>query len=248
MAADIDHVGRDTVIVEREHAEAVASEFVAGLIVPGEGHPGDLRRRTRQQVSLCPTRCQEIPLHPLMCCAQGILGALEHELRLYASEHDREVEGLGHVVVRAEAQGRHDVLALGLGGSHDDGELARRMFDAQSLEHLDSVDFRHHDVEQHHVEALCGDPVERLLAALRCLDRVTAANQTTREQVSIRLIVVHDKQVAELLAHDLKLAFSRRPSLISLIPRVGCFRTLESGRVARHFSLVAMVVTHECRL
>ena len=79
---------------------------------------------------------------------------LEGELGADACEDDGEIERLGEVIVGPQGQRLDHVGALALGGHHDDWQVEQRIDPAQELEHLQAVHARHHDVQQHQVEAV----------------------------------------------------------------------------------------------
>jgi hypothetical protein len=83
-----------------------------------------------------------------------VLGALQGQLGLDAREADREVDGLGDVVVGPELQGLDDVVALVLGRGHDDGQVGARLGLTDRAQDVDPRNARHHDVEEDEVEGV----------------------------------------------------------------------------------------------
>jgi hypothetical protein len=70
-----------------------------------------------------------------------------------AGEDDGEVDWLGDVVVGAEFERLHQVVALAEAGHHHDRQRARGVAGANLLEHLEAGHARHVHVEQHEVRA-----------------------------------------------------------------------------------------------
>jgi hypothetical protein len=79
---------------------------------------------------------------------------------------------------------------------HHDARRLRLL--AQTREHLEPVELRHPDVEQHEVEGLLAHALERLLAVHRLGDGVAGAPQLMRDQVPRRGVVVDDEDLAHV--------------------------------------------------
>jgi hypothetical protein len=60
----------------------------------------------------------------------------------------------------------------------------------QSLEHRDTVELGHDDVEQHHVEWLLAQDLERLLAACRGADTVALLLEAAGQEHPVERVVV----------------------------------------------------------
>ena len=127
-----------------------------------------------------------------------LLGA---QLGLDPGQGDGEIDRLDDVVVGAVVQGRDHVVAAGLGGRHDHRQLGLGMVAAQDLEHLDAVEAGHHDVQQHQVDRLAGDDLERPLAALGDLHLKALALEAPRQHVAVHLVVVDDEEGVILVFH-----------------------------------------------
>ncbi len=127
--------------------------------------------------------------------AMDLLGlAAQRELRLEARQHDRQVERLRDVVAGAAPQRLDDVLGLVAGRHHDHGQIRRGPALAHALEHVEPAEPRHHDVEQHGVEARRPEPRQRRRAVFRHLDQIAALPEATGQHLAVGLVVVHDQQ------------------------------------------------------
>ena len=101
-------------------------------------------------------------VHPddLLFFPGGGLGrAAQH--RLDPGLHLQDVEGLGHVIVRAVFQAQDLIHILALGGEHQDGHVAAL---PDALAHLDAVQLGQHHVQQHQVHLLLEKNLQCLLA------------------------------------------------------------------------------------
>ena len=70
-------------------------------------------------------------------------------------------EGLGEVVVGARLEPGHDVVGVGAGGDHHDRHIGAA---PDRPAHLEAVDAREHDVDEHHVGGLVLEVLEGVLA------------------------------------------------------------------------------------
>ena len=87
-------------------------------------------------------------------------------LQMALDPHDQlaRLPRLGDVVVGPALEPDNLVLLGGLGGEHDDGQVAGGQRLAQPPARLVAIHLRHHDVEQHDVGRLRGGERHRLLA------------------------------------------------------------------------------------
>ena len=74
--------------------------------------------------------------------------------------------GFGQIIDRAERDAAHHAVDLVERGYHDDGNVMQAAFGLEPLQHLVAVDIRHHDVEQHEIELLGSQQVQRGLAII----------------------------------------------------------------------------------
>jgi len=164
------------------------------------------------------------------CCPGGFggnggFGGLisNAQLALDPGEENREVDGLGHVVVGAAVQGLDDVFALGLRRGHDDRKPSLGVVLADLLQALDARHAGHHHVEEDQVDTPGRDALQgaRPVFGDRCV--ISLSGESTREHVSIVLVVVDNQDPTLLLrfvaAHSLAaqvpvptVARDRRPS------------------------------------
>ena len=139
--------------------------------------------------------------------ADLLLLALERQLGLDPRQDHREVEWLGHVVVRPGPQGLHHVLGGVTRGGHDDRQVGLRPPLADLPEDVEPAQPRHHHVEEDDVESPFAETVERLLPIDGGLHLKAPAAEPTREHVAVQLVVVHHQQ-----AHRAGVEGRRRPS------------------------------------
>ena len=140
----------------------------------------------------------------LLAFAQRGLGLATTELGLDTRHGHGEVDRLGHVVVRARIQGRDDVVTLVTRGHHDDGELRRRVRLADDLQHLETAQTGHFDVEENEHEAPRRKDLERLPAVDSDRDVVAVPLQSARQHVAVHLVVVDDEDRATLRSRCLR--------------------------------------------
>jgi hypothetical protein len=81
----------------------------------------------------------------------------EATLRLHAGDRLLEVNGLGDVVHRFDAEALEFALFGGAVGDEDDGDGARVLVRLEALANLDAVHIRHHHIEEDQVGPILGD-------------------------------------------------------------------------------------------
>ena len=86
----------------------------------------------------------------------GRIGVLQAEAQYLV--HFFFLDGLGEIVLSAEAHGLRDLASVAYAGEHDD--LGRRLRFANALQRLQSVSTRHHHVEQDEVGSVAFHFVE----------------------------------------------------------------------------------------
>ena len=131
------------------------------------------------------------------------LGAARHlgapQLGAHAAAELAQAEAvLGDVVVGADLEPEDLVDLLRLRREHDDRDDA---LGAEAAADLEAVDARHHDVEDHEVEALAGEGLERLLAVARGDDLVALLLEGEAQQLEDRLLVVDQQDARSGLVH-----------------------------------------------
>jgi hypothetical protein len=194
VAAHVEDVDADVTLVDPEDIERVARQLVAGTIPPGKTVARHVGLLARQQRLLHPRRRLQVAFHAGVGGGELVTRAFEGELGLHPRQDHQEVERLGDVVVGPELESADDVLALVLGGRHDDRKVGGCSRLADLPEDLHAVDPRHHDVEQDDVEGLPGNAFEGSLTILDGDDLVPASGEPAREHVAVHLVVVHDEQ------------------------------------------------------
>ena len=214
VPAHVQHAQAGVSVAEPEHVQVVPGELAARLERPREAGAGDLRRQRGEERPLDPRRRLQVAGVPVV--GRGQLGrrgpqflVVGVELRLQllhlgdrpaqrqlgadAGEHHRKVERLGDVVVGSQLERLDDVLALALGGHHDDRQFDERIDAAEELEHLQPVHAGHHDVEQDEVELPLAEQVDGLPAAPGGGDRVLVPLQPAGEPLAVQFLVIDDQ-------------------------------------------------------
>ncbi len=101
------------------------------------------------------------------------------------------LEGLGHVVVGAHPEAGHLVGDLAPRGEHQHGRVDAAL--AHRLEHLEAVQPRQADVEDHEVEGLGGRAGQPRLAVAGVLHRVALAAQAVVQREHEPRFVFHEQ-------------------------------------------------------
>ena len=91
---------------------------------------------------------------PRLTGAQRVLRALVGHLAGDPGQDHREIDRLGDVVIGAQLEGFDDVLALVPRGHHDDRQRGGFGVPAKDAEDVQAAPFRHHDVQEDHVEGM----------------------------------------------------------------------------------------------
>ena len=126
--------------------------------------------------------------------ANCILGSTPRHLIVHPRQHDGKVDRFRHIVIGAGFQGFDNVLRLGLGGHHDDGETRGRECLAKPAQDLHAVHVRHHHVEKHDVECLLLNEPQRLRAAIGFDDLESAFHKSARKHCAVVRDVVDDQK------------------------------------------------------
>ena len=101
--------------------------------------------------------------------------------------------------------------------------MLERRVALHDLEHLVAGELGHHDVEQHEVERLLRQSLERLASVLGDVHGVPIAPQTPRQEIAIHLVVVDDEDRARrhVCGRDL-VRDAHRAGLVSATGPDGC--------------------------
>ena len=102
------------------------------------------------------------------------------------------LEGLDHVIVRAEFKAHHTVGRIAEGGEENDGSGA--VHGAQAAAERKAVLAGHHDIENDEVGLLFLKAGEHGFTAVRHTDLKAVLAQVVRHEVAYILIVVHNKE------------------------------------------------------
>jgi hypothetical protein len=144
-------------------------------------------------------------------------------------QHDR-VERLRHEVLGAHLDGADRVLLIVQRGEHDHRDILQLIARLHALEHLEPVHARHKNIEQHEVEGLAAETVERRRTAGLGDGGEALALEAPRENLAIVGIVV-DYQDAPARARRTRRTLSRNLRPGGSGRRVGAAR--EAQQIAR---------------
>ncbi len=136
----------------------------------------------------------------LVGLAHLFLGPLAVRLNAHPRQGHGEIHGLGDVVVRAQAQGVDDVAAVCLAGDHDHRQGVLRIVFTDAAQHLQTIQVRHHHVEQHHVERLAFDHLQGALAAIRLRALEPLALEAAAEDHPVVGDIVDDQDARGLIS------------------------------------------------
>ncbi len=108
--------------------------------------------------------------------------------------HQRDlVHRLGEIFVGPRFQSDDDVLRIALGGDQDDRGERQGGILLEPAADLDTVEPRHHHVEQDQVRKMLSRRSQRRFAVGGLHDLVTIRLEPRVEDVAVRLVVVNDK-------------------------------------------------------
>ena len=121
--------------------------------------------------------------------AVGVDGAAQQ--RAHAREQLAKSERLDEIVVGSGVQARDAVVHLPAGGQHQHRGAVAAL--AKDTAHLQPVDVRHRDVQDHGLVAGRPEKVERLSAVRRLRDRVALERQGACQCALHRRLIVDDE-------------------------------------------------------
>ena len=104
---------------------------------------------------------------------------------------------LDHEIDRAGAHRRNDVIDAAMRGLHDDRQLVAGL--AQPSEHAESVEIRHHQIEDHAIDPAAvrqGKQLQRRVAVVERERLVAEFLQHALKQAALNRIVVDDEHAA----------------------------------------------------
>ncbi len=113
--------------------------------------------------------------------------------RLHAGEEHPGAEGLGHVIVGAELQARHDVGLLALGREHDDGDALRRLVGLEHPADLEPVEAGQHQVEDDEIGPVGAGGLDGLLAGADRYDIVAVLREIVPDKLEDILFIIDDQ-------------------------------------------------------
>lgn len=130
----------------------------------------------------------------------GVAGALAREAHRDAGPEQHGVERLRQIVVGAPRDAARDARHVVDRRDDDDRQLAERRVGLHALEHVEAVEPRHGQIEQHDVAGLAREQLEGRGAALGEQHAVALPREAPREHVAVRLLVVDHEDAPALPA------------------------------------------------
>ena len=103
------------------------------------------------------------------------------------------IEWLRQIVLGAELDAPDGAAQLIERRDHDHRDVPQLRVHLHALQHLIAIEPRHHDVEEHEVDRLGSEPLERRQAIGRADRRVAEEVELLLEQVDVQRLVVHDQ-------------------------------------------------------
>ena len=142
-------------------------------------------------------------------------------------------ERLREVVVGAGLEAGDDVVGVGPGGDHDDRDVARA---PDRPAHLEAVDAREHDVDEHDVGRVAVERLERVLAGLGLLDLPALVLEGHLDRGADALVVLDGQDArahASIIAHQRQRVHVVRATSMRLVSRVSTAARNRTPRAAR---------------
>ena len=205
MAADVQDVKPDLAIAEWDDVQAIAGQFVAGPVDPGEVGARDARHLAGQERLLDPCRRLQVAGHPAVGLRQSRVGLLQLDLqaaelqvRFDAGVQFFHLKRLGDVIHPADGKRLHLVQLLGEGADEDDGNPLEIVVGLEVLAHLVAVHLRHIDVQQDQVRRILPRRQQRQLAARDRADLIPAILEHAGQHLEIGGDVVHHQDAGRL--------------------------------------------------
>jgi hypothetical protein len=138
------------------------------------------------------SRCQRIPF---LASTQSAFRSAARQLAMNTRQRDREIHRLGDVIVGAQVEGLHHLIAVLQGGHHDHRQLVRSIDRAHSLQHFHARHARHHAIEQHQIRALRADILKRRWAVRGQVHAKSMMFEPPRQHIAVEHFVVNQQQM-----------------------------------------------------
>ena len=125
--------------------------------------------------------------------ADAVGQILHAQHRFHARDQGGLIERLGQVFVGTRLKAGDNVLGVGLRCHQDNGDEGQLGVSLDALAHFDSVDLRHHDVEQDEVGMMVARRGDRFFAVGRLQKLIAMRPQPRAQDVAVGLVVVDDQ-------------------------------------------------------
>ena len=102
----------------------------------------------------------------------------------------KDIEGLGHIVVRARFKAQQQIAALAAHGEHKDGNVGKA---ADLLTDLQTVLLRHHQIQQDQIIVRAAGHADRRIAVVGGVNEVALALQVELDPLDQQLLVIHNQ-------------------------------------------------------
>ena len=116
----------------------------------------------------------------------ALLGAAQNGID--ARQKFARLAGFGNVVVGTHFQADDAVDVVAFGGEHDDGDFALR---AHGFEYVQTVHFRHHRIQYHHIVGIVQDFLHAFFAVGRTADFQTFGAEIFGQKFGQGIVVVY---------------------------------------------------------
>ena len=123
----------------------------------------------------------------------GVVQLLDPEHRFHPRDQCGMLERLSQVIVAAGLKPGHNIADLGLSGDQNDRNETQLIILLQLLHDGDTIELRHHDVEQHKIGLELAHLGERILAVRGGHKLISLCGEPDPQQLQIRGIVIDNQ-------------------------------------------------------
>ena len=140
-----------------------------------------------------------LQLNPLQVAALALAPALALEAGADPGAQQDRVERLGEIILGTSLDAADNGIDLLQARDHDHRNGVQALICLEPLEHLETVEVGHHQIEQDQIELLDREDLERPPARLGAGYAMAVARQAAEQQVAVAGIVVDHQNLAGLL-------------------------------------------------
>ena len=114
------------------------------------------------------------------------------KLGFYSGHKLQRIKGFRHIIVRAGGQSHDFVQILGFGADHNHGNI---IFLTNPPAHLQSVDLRHHNIQQHQINLLLLHHSKSCMGIICFQDTESVADQIQFQQIRDLLFIIYNQNI-----------------------------------------------------